>query len=133
MVGLFRGLVLFAPIAVVGSTFLPFERPLQMNLPLDGVMPILGLLSVLFGVVGGVLGLFSVIGLLRFRRWARMLAVWCAIALALSSVLTLTVMPLLDVMAPGAIALLVLAAICWIGALVLARMPPLAARFEARR
>ncbi len=61
------------------------------------------------------------------------LAVWCAIALALSSVLTLTVMPLLDVMAPGAIALLVLAAICWIGALVLARMPPLAARFEARR
>ncbi|WP_242107144.1 hypothetical protein [Luteimonas aquatica] len=129
MVVLFRGLILLAPVLSVLGSLVPFPQAMNLNLQLQGIVPVLVLLATLFGLLGGVSWIVATVGLLAFRRWARVLAIWCAVAWALSTALTLGAIPMLRAMAPAAIALYVAGALCWIGALVLARTQPLSARF----
>ena len=128
MVTTLRVAVVLSIAALLIGTLLPFERPLQIDLPLDGPPPIW--LPALLGFVVMVLvAVAAAVGLFRFRRWGRVLAVVVALAGLLAFSL-LARSPLAGVVNDLAPPLLAFAALAWLVAVGFAFHPALSSRFR---
>ena len=129
MVTLFRFSILLAVALVALTTVLPFDRPLNVNLPLDGPPPtwVLGCLLLLIAALAGVP---ASVGLLRLRRWGRFLGA-CAAVVALLGVIVAFRSPIAAAAGPVIGAILVAGILIWSCGVGMAFHPSVAARFRA--
>jgi hypothetical protein len=111
------------------GALLPFDHPLEVDLPLDQPPP--RWLLALLALVGAALAaLVASIGLLRFRRWGRILALAVTLVGAIAALL-LVGSPPAGALGGATILLLAAAALAWLVGISLAYHSSVASRFRA--
>ncbi|WP_242103702.1 hypothetical protein [Lysobacter sp. M2-1] len=132
MKALFRVLVVASIAAASVALLIPFDHSYPISVELDQPPP-LWLVAALLGIVAIPLLLVSALGLLAFRRWSRSLSMLASFLLVISTVTFLSDFPFGSTASPVAIALLVISAAAWFGALVLSYNKRIAPQFLAER
>jgi hypothetical protein len=129
MVNILRFLIALAATLVLATAVLPFDRPLDVNLPLGSAPPVwmLGFLCMLVAVVTAIPAVF---GLLRLRRWGRFIGALVAGAAVLGALVTFR-SPIAAAAGPVITAMLGAGVIAWCCGIALAFHPAVAARFRA--
>jgi hypothetical protein len=125
MANVLRFLIIVSAVLVAASITMEFQRPLDVDLPIKGPPPIwiLGYFSVLFAVATGIP---ASVGLLRLRKWGRILGAWAA-AMALLGIITTAHSPISAAAGPVIRAMFVAGVLTWSLGVVLAFLPSFSA------
>ena len=129
MVNLLRVLIVLSATLALTTTVLPFNHPLDVDLPLDGVPPtwVFGFLCM---ILAAIVGIPAIIGLFRLRRWGRFLGALVAIAAALGALVTVR-SPIAAAAGPEITALLGAGLFAWCCGVCLSFHPAVAAQLRA--
>ncbi|MGQ4661178.1 hypothetical protein [Lysobacter sp. F6437] len=124
----FRTALLIALLATVAAAFVPFSQAVNASFQIDSPplwVPVASLLS-LFGLPAAFIAL---IGLYRFQSWARPLGAFVGALFVVGAAVLAVSSPLLETVAPLAVALLALALVAWFVSLSLAYGKSLSGHF----
>jgi hypothetical protein len=129
MVNTFRFLIVLAAAVVLATAVLPFDHPLDVDLLLGSAPPawVLGFLCML---VAALVAIPAVIGLLRLRRWGRVIGALVAGAAVFGALVTFR-SPIAAAAGPLITAMLAAGVIAWCSGVALAFHPAVATRFRA--
>lgn len=129
MVNILRFLIVSASILVLAAAALPFNRPLEVDLPLGSAPPawVLGFLCALVATVAAIP---AFIELLRLRRWGRFIGALVAGAAVLGALVTFG-SPIAAAAGPLITEMLGVGIVAWCSGVALAFHPALAAKFQA--
>ncbi|HET6431111.1 hypothetical protein [Dyella sp.] len=129
MLNLFRFLIVLGAALVAATAVLPFDHPLNVDVPLGSAPPawMLGLPCLLVAAVAAVPAL---IGLFRFRRWGRVIGLVACGAVVLGTVVLLR-SPIAAAAGATFTAMLCVGTAAWCCGVCLTFHPSIAARFQA--
>lgn len=129
MAAVIRVLMVLSVALLSGALLLPLERPVHVEFSLDQPPPmwVFGAFVLLVGVVAGAA---AWTGLVRFRRWGRLLAIVASALIVLAAGL-LAQSPLMGQVSGLGIALFAAAASAWLCGVALSYHPLVASRFQA--
>ena len=129
MIRFFRFLIVFSIAVFALGVVLPFHRPLNIDLPLNGPLPtwLLGCIALFAAAITGVV---ASVGLLRFRKWGRFLGV-CASVAALIGVFANVGSPIAGSIGFASGGMLVAGIVAWSSGVGLAFHPSVTSRFRA--
>jgi len=128
MVAAIRILTVLSLVLLLAASLLPFEHPLNVDVPLDQPPP-KWLLSVALLLAALLIGAASSVGLLRLRRWGRLLATAASVLLLLALWL-LSQSPLAGAMSGLGAVLTSAGALAWLCGVALSYHPLAAQRFR---
>jgi O-antigen/teichoic acid export membrane protein len=124
----FRTALLVALLATVAAALVPFSQAIDASFQLDNP-PLWVPVSALLSLVGLPTALIALVGLYRFKSWARPLGVFVGALFIVGLTVLGVSSPVLQALAPLALALLALALIAWLVSLVLAYGKDLSGHF----
>jgi len=129
MDNLLRLLILMAAALVGATAMLPFDHPLDVNLPLNGPPPrwLVGFLCLVLTFAAAIP---AAIGLILFRKWARALGALVAVA-ALVGAATAFQSPIAGAAGSQIMAMLASGILAWCCGVGLSFHPAVAGRFRA--
>ena len=129
MVSIIRTLTFSSLALLLAALLLPFERPMTVSIPLDRPPPmwVLGAALLLGGFA---IGAVASVGLIRLKRWGRLLAT-AASAFVLIAVWLLAQSPLASHVGSFSTALFAVGALAWLCGVALSYHPLVAPRFHA--
>ena len=129
MVTLIRTLTFSSLALLLAALLLPFERPMAVSIPLDEPPP-MWLLGAALLLGGFAIGAVASVGLVRLKRWGRLLAT-VASAFVLLAVWLLAQSPLASHVGSISAALFVAGALAWLCGVAMSYHPLVAPRFQA--
>ena len=129
MVSFIRTLTVLSLALLLAALLLPFESPMAVNIPLDQPPP-MWLFGAALLLAGFVIGAVASVGLMRLKRWGRLLAT-AASALVLVAAWSLAQSPLASHVGGFSTTLFAAGALAWLCGVALSYHPLVAPRFQA--